>query len=113
MSLHTPAYGDRGRGGVLFDDSLRAALRLPSDEARTRASAASDTLLRALIALALLLDLLLAATALRRRTLLAAQLLVCSAMALELSGYVQGWVSRSVGRERPYVQECRAPVQPV
>jgi len=96
----------RWRGGVLFDDEVRAALRLSSDEARGRASAISDLLLRSLVALPLLVDLLLAATRLRRRPLLAAQLLLCSTLALSLSGLAQGWVSRTVGRERPYVQEC-------
>ncbi|HET9450526.1 MAG TPA: phosphatase PAP2 family protein [Aggregicoccus sp.] len=103
----------RWRGGVLFDDRVRSALRLSSDEARARASAVSDVLLRTLVALPLLLGVLLAALHLRRRPLLAAQLLLCSTLALSLSGLAQGWVSRTVGRERPYVQECRAPVQPV
>ena len=107
-----PVDTPRWRGGVLFDDAVRSALRLPTDEARARASAVSDALLRSLIVLPLLLGVLLAGLLLRRRPLQAAQLLLCSTLALSLSGIAQGWVSRSVGRERPYVQECEAPVRP-
>jgi membrane-associated phospholipid phosphatase len=94
------------------DDTLRSALRLSSDEARVRAAVTSDWLLRILVALPLVLDALFAATFLRRRRLLAAALFVSSALTLSLTGLIHGWVSRDIGRERPYVQECARPAPP-
>lgn len=101
-----PEAQPRWRGGVLLDDEARAALRLRTDEARTRASSASDWLVRFLVALPFVLNAVLAATLLRKRRLLAAQLFLFTALALSLNGLMQGWVSRGVGRERPYLQEC-------
>ena len=102
----------RWRGGVFFDDEVRAAVRLSSDEARTQVSAVSDWLVRFLFGLPLLVNAWLAASILRGRLLLAAQLLLYSVLALSLTGLAQGLVSRGVGRERPYVQECARTAPP-
>ena len=107
-----PEATPRWRGGVLFDDEVRAALRLRTDAARTQAAAVSDWLVRFLFGLPLLLNAWLAGTVLRGRLSLAAQLLLCSVLALSLTGLAQGLVSRGVGRERPYVQECVRPAPP-
>lgn len=94
------------RGGILFDEPLRDALRLESAEARAIAGGVSDILLYSLVAWpvldgggALVFD---------RDQQLATQMTGISALSFAASFFTTGLIKRLARRERPYGRDCPA-----
>ena len=93
-------------GGILFDDSVRNALRLPSYQARLDIRDASDVGLAAITTFPFLVDSALLAYWYRGSEDVALQMALIDAEAISITAALQGTATFFSGRARPYVQNC-------
>lgn len=96
----------RARGAVLFDDTVRDALRLRSSEARYSIRDASDVGASLITTWPFLVDALLTAWWYRGDVKLARNIALVAAEAISLSTAVQGVTNTVAARERPYGNLC-------
>lgn len=101
-----PPPGANLRGGALFDDEVRGALRLSTETGRRTAGDASDVLQAVLIAQPLLLDPLLVTWGLHGDGDAAFELFFIGAQSFLLTTGVTLLTKNLTGRERPYVATC-------
>lgn len=95
----------RWRGGLLFDDGVRDALRLSSRGARVEAGRWSDWLWYASMAGPILVDALFVTLVLEREPDTAWQLVWTNLEVLSLAAFL-ATSTENIGRERPMAQEC-------
>lgn len=94
------------RGGVLFDEGARDALRIATPEGRLRARATSDAGLVAALSAPILLDALLVSWAYRGDARLARNLALVGSESLAIAGAFQGITNNLASRERPFARLC-------
>ncbi len=94
------------KGGVLFDDAGRRALRLSSYQARLDARDASDVGLAIITSLPFLVDAVIVAYWYRGSQDVAIQMGLIDAEAMAVAAAVQGAANFLGGRERPYGVDC-------
>lgn len=94
------------RGGILFDDALRDAMRLGSRQSRDRAATASDYIGLALLAYPLVDAAIMMG---RGESQTAWRMLLVDLESFSLSLSVLAVTRNAVGRERPYVGDCAGP----
>lgn len=99
-------------GGVLFDDEVRNALRLPTSEGRYVARDASDIILSLEATWPFFVDALISTWWFRASPDAAAQMALVDAQALAIVTAVQGVTNTLVSRERPYGSRCGTEEQP-
>ena len=95
------------RGGILLDDPVRDLLRLRSPSQQRITARYSDITFRTLALFPYVVDAGLSALLIHRQPHVALQIALIDAEALTLAGVTQMLTSRLLGRERPYVQECK------
>jgi membrane-associated phospholipid phosphatase len=96
----------RWKGGILFDDALRSALRARNPGARDAIRAASDiTLITSVVQVGLLDSVVV--PLLDNNPGLAAQLSLINAQAFALNSLVATLLFKAVARERPLIADCR------
>ena len=100
------------RGGVLFDEDARDALRLGSEEARRNARDVSDVLLTLLVSYPFAIDAVVAAGWHHERPDVARSIGIINLQTLGALGGVQGGVKLLTSRERPYGRECGGELLP-
>ena len=93
-------------GGILFDNSVRDALRLPSYQARLDIRDASDVGLATITMFPILVDSALLAYWYRGSEDVALQTALIDAEAISITAALQGAATFFGGRARPYVQNC-------
>jgi membrane-associated phospholipid phosphatase len=94
------------QGGILVDDDVRHALRLPSYQARLDARDASDAGLALVTTFPVLVDSLIVAYWYRGSDDVALQMTLIDAEAMAVSAAIQGSANFFAGRERPYGVDC-------
>jgi membrane-associated phospholipid phosphatase len=94
------------QGGVLFDNPVRSALRLPSYQARLDARDTSDVGLALITTFPILVDSALVAYWYRGSEDVALQMTLIDAEAMSMAAAFQGAATFFSGRARPYVQDC-------
>jgi len=99
-------------GGILFDDSARKALRLPSSEGRYVARDASDVILSLEATWPFFVDALITTWWYHGSPDAAAQMALVDGEALAIVTAVQGTTNTIASRERPYGQVCGSPDLP-
>lgn len=106
-SLRVRPLGEaKWKGGVLFDDAIRDALRLKTKSARKRGARTSDLLLGFLISYPVAIDAI-GVTGLREKNGEGAiRFLFVDAGAYSITGGVTYVIKKTVGRERPYGRNC-------
>ncbi len=98
-------------GGILFDDSVRSALRADSADGRERAHKFGSKLYLGSFGFSVA-DALVGAWAIRGSSDVAGQMLLIDVEAYALVGLLQFSASTFVRRERPYQSDCRKGVNP-
>ncbi len=93
-------------GGILFDDSVRNALRPASFQARLDARDASDVGLGLITTFPIVVDALIVAYWYRGSNDVALQMGLIDVEALTIAGALQGTANFFAGRERPYGPGC-------
>ena len=101
-----PPEEPRWEGGILFDDAARDLVRGRSREAQTAGAELSDFLYLWGSALPVVLDVGVVALGVHRNPDLALQLLLIDLQSLSVAGLVALTAEHSVGRGRPYVEDC-------
>lgn len=96
----------RWRGGILFDDAFRAALRARNAGARDAVRLASDITLIASIVQVGLVDSVILPVA-DRSPAVAAQLSLINAQAFSLNILIATLLFKAVARERPLIADCK------
>jgi membrane-associated phospholipid phosphatase len=99
-------------GGILFDDSARKTLRLPTSEGRYVARDASDVILSLEATWPFFVDALITTWWYHGSPDAAAQMALVDGEALAIVTAVQGATNTIASRERPYGQTCGSPEQP-
>jgi len=94
------------RGGVLFDESVRDALRLSTPEARYAARDTSDVLLSLSATWPFFVDAMITAWWYRQSPDVAYEMAVIDAEALGITAALQGVTNTLASRERPYGRDC-------
>ena len=105
LSLIGPS-SHHARGGVLVDEDVRGALRLPRETQRRGARDASDALLAIMLAYPFLVDDLAYTAWYRRSPAVALQLALVDLETLALVEAVRTVLNVTVSRERPYGRTC-------
>lgn len=95
------------RGGVLFDDGARGALRLGTPGDRQLASITSDVLVSSLILAPVLIDALLVAWLVQGDPELMGRMLLMNLQAHAVAQGLTTLFKHAVGRERPAARACR------
>lgn len=98
------------RGGILFDEDVRDALRAPSLEGRYAARDMSDVGVSLASTWPFLVDALVTAWWYRGRADLARNMALVSAEAFALAAAVQGTANQVASRERPFGRLCGAEI---
>jgi len=93
-------------GGILFDDSARSALRLPTYQQQLNARDVSDVGLALITTFPILVDSLIVAYWYRGSDDVALQMALIDVEAMAVAAAVQGAANFFGGRERPYGAEC-------
>jgi membrane-associated phospholipid phosphatase len=101
-----PPSSKHAYGGVLFDQSVRDALRLESVRARYTARDTSDVLLSLETTYPFFIDALVVAWGVRKSPDVAYQMMVIDAEAFAIASAVQGVTNTLASRERPYGVDC-------
>jgi membrane-associated phospholipid phosphatase len=101
-----PAPEANWRGGILFDDAVRGALRLPTKAARARADQVSDAIYYGLLAYPLVVDAGIVAGGIHRSGDVALQLMAMDLEAYAFSGAI-ALSAEKLGRVRPEERECK------
>jgi hypothetical protein len=96
------------KGGILFDDWARSVFRGHTAALQSTASTLSDTFYMAGSLVPFLVDDYFGALSLHQNAEVAAQLAIIDLNALGFAGLVSLVAEHSVGRQRPYVQDCNA-----
>lgn len=99
-------------GGILFDDSARRTLRLPTSEGRYIARDASDVILSLEATWPFFVDALIATWWYHGSPDAAAQMALVDGEALAIVTAIQGATNTIVSRQRPYGQTCGTPELP-
>jgi membrane-associated phospholipid phosphatase len=99
-------------GGILFDDSARKTLRLPTSEGRYVARDASDVILSLEATWPFFVDALITTWWYHGSPDAAAQMALVDGEALAIVTAVQGATNTIVSRERPYGPSCGSPYLP-
>lgn len=107
-ALIVPPRSQHLRGGVLFDEDARDALRLGSSGMRSTARLASDVTISLEVAWPFVVDALVATWWQRRSPETAVQMALVDAQALAIVTALQGITNTAVSRERPYGRDCGA-----
>jgi membrane-associated phospholipid phosphatase len=94
------------KGGILFDDAARKALRLPGFKARLDARDVSDVGLALISSFPILVDSMMVAYWYRGSDDVALQMTLIDAEAIAVASALQGAATFFGGRERPYGQNC-------
>jgi membrane-associated phospholipid phosphatase len=94
------------QGGILVDDDVRHALRLPTYQARLDARDASDVGLAFVTTFPILVDSPIVAYWYRGSDDVALQMTLIDAEAMAISAALQGTANFFAGRERPYGVDC-------
>jgi membrane-associated phospholipid phosphatase len=100
-----PDPGRHWRGGILFDDAVRNAVRLDSYDAREAARPYSDTIYRVLGVYPLLVDNLIVTWAVHGSGDVALEMLGMNLESYALTGAL-AFTLQEVGRERPAARGC-------
>jgi membrane-associated phospholipid phosphatase len=101
-----PPLSTHWQGPILFDTSVRNALRLPSYQAQLDVRDASDVGLALITTFPILIDSLIVAYWYRGSDDVALQMALIDAEAMSISAALQGVATVFSGRERPYASEC-------
>ena len=101
-----PPQPTHNYGGVLFDDALRGALRLPTYDERHVASDASDVILSLVTTYPIVFDAFALGYGYWRSADAAYQMTVIDAEALAITSGLQGIANFSASREQPYGPDC-------
>jgi hypothetical protein len=96
------------RGGILFDDAVRSALRGRTAGVQSVASTTSDVLYYGLTIGPLIIDNYFVTLSLHQNADVALQMFVINMQALGISGLVSLTAEHGVGRARPYTEDCDA-----
>jgi membrane-associated phospholipid phosphatase len=107
-----PDTGTPNRGGVLFDESVRDALRLDDPAQRQFARDSSDFLLSTVTAYPYFIDSLLVASWYRRSPRIGMQMALIAAEAAVVTYSLQTAANVFTSRERPFGRECGDEVNP-
>jgi membrane-associated phospholipid phosphatase len=94
------------RGGILFDGAVRDALRGRTQGAQSTASDLSDALYKGGVLAPYVIDVYLVALGVHQSADVAIQMTLIDMQSLGITGVVSLVAERSVGRTRPYVQDC-------
>lgn len=94
------------RGGILFDDQVRKALRLSTLDARLDVRGVTDVGLALIATFPVLVDSVIVAYWYRGSDDVAMQMVLIDAEAFAIAGAIQGASNYFAGRERPYGQDC-------
>jgi membrane-associated phospholipid phosphatase len=106
VSAILPPQPTHTYGGVLFDDAVRDALRLPTYDQRHAAGDASDVILSLVTTYPIVFDGFALGYGYWRSADAAYQMTVIDAEVLAITAGVQGIANVSASRERPYGQDC-------
>jgi membrane-associated phospholipid phosphatase len=101
-----PPQPKHAYGGVLFDEQVRDALRLPSLSARYAARDASDVLLSLSATWPFFVDGMITAWWYRQSPDVAYEMMVIDAEAFAITAALQGVTNTIASRERPYGRDC-------
>jgi len=96
------------RGGILFDDAVRSALRGRTAAIQSAASTASDVLYYGLTIGPLVIDNYFVTLSVHEDADVALQMFVINMQALGISGLVSLTAEHGAGRARPYTDKCDA-----
>jgi len=102
----TPPSHALWRGPILFDDSVRSALRGRSLSTQQTASDASDRLYQLGVLAPYVVDVLLVDLGVHQNADVALQMGLIDMQSLGVTGVVTLATEHAVGRARPYVQDC-------
>jgi membrane-associated phospholipid phosphatase len=93
-------------GGILFDDQVRSALRLPTLDAQYEVRTGSDLGLALMMTYPILVDSLIVAYWYRGSPDVALQMGLIDLEAFAITGAIDGTANILAGRARPYSSEC-------
>jgi membrane-associated phospholipid phosphatase len=93
-------------GGILFDDGIRNALRGRSYGAQETATQVSDMLYKGGVLAPYIIDVYVVALGVHQSADVAVQMLLINMQSLGIAGVMSLTAEHSVGRTRPYVQDC-------
>lgn len=96
----------RWRGGALFDDDARGAIRIDSVSGRRAARDVSDALLTLVVSYPFVVDALIVTGWRRRSPAAAGRVALINLQAFAVVAAIQQLTTLVSGRERPFVQEC-------
>ena len=96
------------RGGILFDDAVRSALRGRSLAVQQTAADMSDYFYKAGVLVPYFVDVYVVALGIHQSPDVALQMTLMNLQSLGLAGVVSLGAERAVGRGRPYVGDCGA-----
>ncbi len=104
---YVPISSAHWRGGILFDDWARSVFRGQTPAVQSTASTLSDFMFYGGTIIPFVVDDYLVTLGVHQNADVAVQMLVINMEALGFSGTVSLFAEHFVGRERPYVQNCR------
>jgi membrane-associated phospholipid phosphatase len=104
----TPPSHANWRGGILFDDAIRSALRGRTASTQQTAADLSDNLYRYGVLVPYVVDVYLVALGIHENADVALQMLLINLQSLGVTGVVTLAAEHGVGRARPYTQDCGA-----
>jgi membrane-associated phospholipid phosphatase len=99
-------------GGVLFDESVRDAVRLSTSSARYAARDASDVLVSLSTTWPLFVDAMITTWWYRQSADVAYEMAIIDAEALTITAALQGVTNTIASRERPYGRNCGTTLSP-
>jgi membrane-associated phospholipid phosphatase len=101
-----PPLPKHAYGGVLFDESVRDAVRLPTAGARYAARDTSDVLLSLSVTWPFFVDTMISAWWYRQSRDVAYEMAIIDLEALGITAALQGVTNTIASRERPYGRDC-------
>jgi membrane-associated phospholipid phosphatase len=113
VGLTVVPSGAAWRGGILYDDAARGALRLDGREARATARSLSDVGVASMVTWPILADALVTAWWYRGREDVALEMAVVSSEAFAVGLAFQSLTNLAARRERPFGSECNDKDPPV
>jgi membrane-associated phospholipid phosphatase len=104
----TPPGQANVRGGILFDDAIRSALRGRTPSTQQFAADLSDNLYKYGVLTPYVVDVYFVALGVHENADVALQMLLINLQSLGLTGAVTLTAEHAVGRARPYTEDCGA-----
>jgi membrane-associated phospholipid phosphatase len=101
-----PATSAHVSGGILFDNSVRNALRGRTASLQGTAATATDVLYFGSIVPPFLIDAWIVTFGIHQRADVGTEMALVDAQALGVAGFVSLVAEKTVGRARPFIQDC-------